>query len=150
MILFAQAAPPGTENFLAIAFYLVGGFTAVVMLVKSLRKAEAVETEIGGQPIKVKFAAQFATKEELAALENRVERVEAKIDLQFEKLREDRRASVAALHKRIEETTTDIRREIKTDTAGLHSRVTEVLAAFSRLQGAVQTAMKNTGHPFGS
>lgn len=84
-MLFAQAAPPGTENFLAITFYLVGGITAVVLLIKSLRKPEAVETEIGGQPIKVKFAAQFATKEEHETLRQDFGEFRREVSTSFEK-----------------------------------------------------------------
>src|SRR5689334_1842573 len=84
-MLLAQAAPAGTENFLAIAFYLVGGVTAVVMLVKSFKKPDAVETEIGGQPIKVKFAAQFATKEEHETLRHDFGEFRREVSTSFEK-----------------------------------------------------------------
>jgi len=131
-MLLADAAPPGTEQFIAIAMYLIVSITAVVALWRMLKKSEPMETEIGGQPIKVKFATQFATKEELGALQERVQHVEQRIDVQFERLREERRSSVAQLHKRIEET-----------TGGVNERVTELLAAFSKLQGTCEAHLKN-------
>lgn len=126
-MLLAQAAPQGTENFLAIAFYLIGGVTAVVLLFKTLKKPEAIETEIGGQPIKVKFAAQFATKEELTALQDRVQRFEDSFEENFRLL------------------TTQIRE----DNDGLHNRITELFGSFRELRGAVTNAMKDTNNPFG-
>lgn len=157
MFLLAQSAPAGTDNWLATLFYLVGGITAVVVLIKQFRKEPVSETLVSPQPLVVKPHEEYASRKEHDALVVQVRDQHAEIRTEIQTLREERSKSVGNLHQRIEaaaqdnRTVTDsLRKEVKQDIAGVHTLLNEQLRAFSKLEGRIEEALKKTQHPFPS
>lgn len=73
----------------------------------------------------------YATKKEH-------EELAAEVEAKFITLATDRRRNVFELHGKIDA----LAREVKGDMGGVHDRITELLAAFSELKGAVQQKLK--------
>lgn len=121
--LIAQTQPPDFGPWLSNLFYGVGLLTACVVLFKHL-KGSPSSTEISGQPLTVKAAARFATKEEHSELKGVVEAMGREIKEGFASMDGRRSGSIDAL-----------RLEIKAEIHGVHERVNEVLRGVSRLEG---------------
>lgn len=155
MTLLAEAAPAGTENWLAILFYLVGGVTSVVVLVKQFTKPKSAPTVIADQPLHVKAATEYASKTEHDLLRDEVRDLRTDMQNGFKELSDERSRSVGNLHERIEDfdaknqqLTADLRKEMKSDFNGVHNRITDVLSVVSKLQGSFETFARNSKHPF--
>lgn len=97
--LLAQASPDANAiaSWLSVLFYF-GGFIATLIGaavgIKTLKSSDKAAIELSGQPLEIRAAATFATKEEHKKLEAEVAKVDA-----------ERRQSVAGLHKKIDENT---------------------------------------------
>lgn len=91
---------------------------------------------------------QYATKAELEDVKEQVRDIDRKIDSQFEKLREERRISVAALHQRIEKVIDAIRQEIREDNTGIHQKINGLVESFSEWKGRVRGELSDTNDPF--
>lgn len=91
---------------------------------------------------------QYATKAELEEVKDQVRDLDKKIDSQFDKLREERRTSVAALHGRIEKVITEIRLEIREDNSGIHEKINKLVEGFSQWKGRVEAELKDSNSPF--
>lgn len=81
---------------------------------------------------------EYASKAELAALSKRVDDLGTEIREGFRSLDSKRSISIAGLHDDLESKTTDLRKEVKADIAGVHTRINDVLAAVSELKGKVE------------
>lgn len=134
-MLFAQAQQlPDPNSFASIGWLFVGLGALALLLNQGADFLARFKAKEPTPPLHE----QYATKDELDEVKKQVGELDEKIDSQFEKLRNERRVSVAELHKRIESVST-----------GVHDRVTELLKSFSELKGTVQQALKETRHPFG-
>lgn len=134
--MLAQAVQqlPDPNSFASIGWLLVGLGALALLLNQGADFLNRFRAKEPTPPLHE----QYATKDELDEVKRQVGELDEKIDSQFEKLRNERRVSVAELHKRIEGV-----------SGGMHERVTELLKSFSELKGTVQQALKETRHPFG-
>jgi len=134
-MLFAEAQQlPDPNSFASIGWLLVGLGAIALLLNQGADFLARFKAKEPTPPLHE----QYATKQELAAVESKVDDIDGKIDRRFEELRKERSVSVAQLHKRIEET-----------TSGIQARVSDLMGSFRELKGAVQTALKDTHNPFG-
>jgi len=134
LTLIAQSAPETIKPWLENFFWLAGGIAAVLgcfVAVQSLREPPA---ESPPQPFEVKPHTAYATKEDLKLAHGRIARERGEVDAAIAELRADLRASTDKLANSVNA----LRLEIKADNQGVHTRINEVLAAVSKLQGMVQ------------
>lgn len=142
--LLAQSDAPTPEalaSWLKVLFYL-GGFACTVVGglvgIKSLRTRESVTP----QPLVVQEHLEFATKAELERVERDLVSLGDDMAKRFDSLDRKRSESIRGLHEDLRLRAEAIRSEMKTDNEKLHSRVTELLSAFSELKGKCEEALK--------
>lgn len=114
MILAALPDPNSSEAIGWIVLILCGSIGGLFLALNQVadfvgrfRKQAATETEIANQPIEVKAADRFATREELAALEERLserqDKLEEKLDTAVDKISEAGEDRVRRLHARMDQ-----------------------------------------------
>jgi len=126
MLVFAEAAPAGLEGWVSNYFYIVGGIFVTVGLIKSLKKKEPSQTVISEQPLHVRAAEEYVPRRE------------------FEDLKNEVRVSRAENRMLFAEQTSTTRKDID----GVHTRVTDILAAFRELKGEIKAFMAQAGKNF--
>ncbi len=128
MLILAQLTERTAD---ALVVWMVGGSAAIFAINQVLTFYKA---HIKEQPTP---SDTYATKAEHALLAGRVDRMSGEIAQGFERLDHKRSASIAGLHQKLETSTTDIRREIKTDLGHVHDRINTVLQRVSELKGVM-------------
>lgn len=134
------ATPPADalKSFLEVAFYLVGGLTACVVLWKHLT-GKSGETRITPTPLEVKEHTQFATSDELARVEKqahgRMNREREESDRKTEAVAKTAADRADKLEKKIDDntaltaTTAGIVKQLNQNVAQLTTAVTSSLQA---------------------
>lgn len=106
-LLIAQAAPSpaALSDFLSVGFYLIGIFTAAVMLWRAWRPAD-----ISPQPLTVREHTSFATSDDMREVHGRIKREREELNQQISaqaqevvRLREKLDMEISELHNRINE-----------------------------------------------
>lgn len=134
-MLLAQTPPADFAPWLSNLFYLVGLATACVVLVQRLRPQKPRATHITSQPVIVKGEVEYVPLHSHNELKARVDGLAAEIRQGFERLDDKRSSNISTLHKELEQAAANIRRDVKADVEGLHTRITDVLAAVAKLEG---------------
>lgn len=129
MLILAQLSERTAD---ALVVWMVGGSAAIFAINQVLTFYKA---HIKEQPTP---SDTYATKAEHAALAGRVDRMSSEIAQAFERLDHKRSVSIAGLHTKVENSTAEIRREIKADIGGVHERINTVLSAVSEVKGAIK------------
>lgn len=80
----------------------------------------------------------YASKSDHAELKRRVDEISAEIRGGFEKLDHKRSVSIAGLHDDLKDAVKDLRTEMKEDITGVHSRLSDIVAAIGELKGRIQ------------
>ena len=95
---------------------------------------------------------EFASKKELTELNEQFNDLKKTVEENFKELRKERSVSTANLYKRVEESddknqqiTEELRKETKSDIAGVQERVHELLRALSEFRGEFKAW---SHHPF--
>lgn len=114
------------KEFLEVAFYLVGGATAVVLLVNQFRTPKQ---EILNSPLEVRQRPGVATDEELKQLHGRLERERAEVDAKIEGVRADAERRLDKLETKIDANTA-----ISSEMRGVVGQMNQTL---SRVENSV-------------
>ena len=120
-MLLAQLA---ADTVAPLVQWIIGGSAALFMLNQAIT---FWKDHLREQPAP---ADTYATKREHDALA-------VEVEARFRELAEDRRRNVMQLHTKID----GLQLLVKDDVSSLHDRVTDLLAAFSELKGAVNRSL---------
>lgn len=112
------STPPVAQlgQWMMIFFYLSGAIGAVIGCAVGVKKLRAREGN--PQPFEVREHKEYATKEELQKVDQRVHELDARIETNFRDLDKKRSTSIAGLHD-----------DLRTTTAAMNARIDAVPAA---------------------
>lgn len=141
MLLLNQTPPEDFDSWVANAFYVVALVTALVVLFQRLRAAPR-STTIEGQPVVVAAAAEFATTSQHAELKRKVDGLSQEIKDGFAALDAKRSDNVRDLYKDVEASVNGLRKEVREDVVGLHTRLNDVTGAVREMAGQLKELNK--------
>ncbi len=107
--LSAPTPPPeALTSWLSVFFYLIGGITAVVMLVRAVT-GRGVSTTLRDQPVEVKEHAGIATQQQLQTVKTethgRIKREREEIDARIQRVEESTERRFDKINEKIDENT---------------------------------------------
>ena len=135
MMLFSQSqavAQVSLETLGPIVPWLAGASVAIFLVNQALT---FFKVHIREQPTP---ADTYASKSDHAELKRRVDEISAEIRGGFEKLDHKRSVSIAGLHDDLKDAVKELRTEMKEDITGVHSRLSDIVAAIGELKGRIQ------------
>jgi hypothetical protein len=139
----ATRAPDALRAWLESLFFLAGGVYILLAIRKQMRPSEKSSVTITDQPVRFQHQEEFAPLNDHRVLAERVERLEGDIHRGFAEADKRRSSSIAGLHQRIENSTGDLRKEIKADNGALNNRITEILRELGELKGRSSAAVQS-------
>jgi hypothetical protein len=134
----APASPEASAWLLLSLAGLAASAASVVGLLVGLKKLRApseASVRIGPQPLEVRAASDYATKGEMSSLENRITAEIHQVHGRISGMRGEMTERIDRLEETLNEELRAQRKDTKTDIAGVHSRITDVLSAVCELKG---------------